>query len=245
MRDKTYLFFAIIFFALMGVMQASPVREKKSKEKYTRVGIAPVIGFYSLYSKHAINPKARMSFSAFVKREQSMDRSNRLFFSVGFEYFLHGVNYRSYYFNQDTLQLYNGSFDYSYRLYMHELNLPVQAKLAFNSTTNSLFSPYVSIGYHLRYIAATNLIVEQDGNFVNGDRVDMKFRTPFLNNKINSFVGISLGFQSNRTRSSSVTFFAEVQYKYGFSQYSFKQNYSASAVYINSQHLSFNIGVGF
>lgn len=230
---------------LLGATHASPIREKGGRERYTRFGIAPVVGFYSLYTKHAVSAKARMSFSTFLKREQSVDRSNRLFFSYGFEYFIHGLTYRSYYFDQDTLQLYDESFLYSYRLNVHELNFPLQAKLTFNSTSNSLFSPYVCVGYHLRYLAVANLDIEQDGNFINGDRVDLKFRTPFLSKKINSFVGLSLGFQSNRTRSNSLTFFAEIQYKYGFSQYSFKQNYSASAVYINSQHLSFNIGVAF
>lgn len=245
MRNKTYLVYTIIFLIFFGAVSASTPHEKKSKENYTRLGIAPVIGFYSLNTKHAISPKARMSFSAFMKREWSMDRSNKLFFSVGAEYFLHGINYRSYYFSQDTLQLYDQSFEYSYRLYVHELNAPIQVKLAFNSTTNSLFTPYVSFGYHLRYLAVANLEVEKDGEFVQSDRVDLKFRNPFLSKKVNSFLSLSLGFQSNRTRSSSVTFFAEASFRYGFSPYSFKQNYSASAVYINSQHLSFNIGIGF
>ncbi len=174
-----------------------------------------------------------------------MDRSNKTFFSVGLEYFIHGVNYRSYYFAQDTLQLYDTSFSYTYRSYIHELQLPLQVKFAFNSTTNSLFSPYVTIGYHLRYLLSSVVKVEQDGNVVSNKAVDMKFKNPFLTSRMNSAVGIAIGFQSNRTRTNGTTFFVEAAYKYGFSPYFFKESYSASSVYINSMHLGLNIGIGF
>ncbi len=216
-----------------------------SRDAYTRFGIAPVVGFYKLNSYHAVNEKARMSFSAFLKREKSMDRSNRAFLSIGLEYLLHGVSYRSYYFSQDTLQLYDGSMGYNYRMNIGELNLPIQAKVTFNSTTNSLFTPYISVGYHLRYIMNTNLKVDQDGVQLKDEFVHLKFRNPILQERFNAFAGINFGVQNHRTRSSSITIFLELSYRYGFSPYYFKTNYSASSVYLNSQHLALNLGIGF
>ncbi len=246
MQNKTHRVYLLIFTLFVSVTIALPnFPGRGSRDSYTRFGIAPVIGFYSLKTPHAISAKPRMSFSAFVKKEWSMDHRNQTFLSIGLEYFLHGVNFKSYYFNQDTLQLYDKSFGYNYHLYIHELNLPIQAKYTFNSTTNSLSTPYISIGYHLRYLAAASLKVDQDGVIQKSGYVDMKFKNPFLSSKINSFVGINFGFQSNKTRNSSTTFFVELSYRYGFSPYYFQENYSASSLYINSSHLSLNIGVGF
>lgn len=240
--------FYIVIICLIGIIPSyfsGPSKGRSGKEAFTRFGIAPVVGFYSLQTKHAVAPKSRMSLALFVKREWSMDRANKTYFSIGLEYFFHGVNYRSYYFDQDTLQLYDGSFAYTYRIYMNEIQLPIQAKFAFNSTTNSLFSPYMTLGYHLRYLVSNTLRVEQDGNLIKTDYVDMVFKNPFITPKLNSSVGVALGFQSNRTRNNGTTFFIEAAYKYGFSPYSFKETYSASTVFINSSHLALNIGIGF
>jgi hypothetical protein len=246
MQNRISKIYILIFTLLAGSASAiTTLPGHGSKDSYTRFGIAPVVGFYDLQTQHAIAPKPRMSFSAFAKNEWSMDHSNQTFFSIGIEYLVHGLNYKSYYFDQDTLQLYDKSFGYDYSMYIQEANLPVQLKYTFNSTTNSLFTPYVSIGYHLRYLVSTGLKVQQDGALIKSDHVDMKFKNPFITDKINSFGSLSLGFQNHRTRSNSATFFVELSYRYGFSPYYFKESYSANAVYIRSSHLALNIGVGF
>jgi len=218
------------------------------RDSYTRIGIAPVIGFYKLDSYHARASKARMSFSAFVKHEKSIDKKNKLFLSGGLEYFYHGLSYRSYYFTQDTLQLYDGSMAYSYRLSIGEINAPLQAKLTFKSTTNSLYTPYVAVGYHLRYLLNANVKVDQDGTPLKSEPVSLSFKNPLVNDHINSFVSANFGIQNHhhtRSQAGPVTVFMELSYRYGFSPYSFKANYSASSVFINSQHLAVNIGIGF
>jgi hypothetical protein len=245
MQIRTHIGYVIIFLLGCGAMfgQGGPVRDS-----YTRFGIAPVIGFYKLDSHHARSAKARMSFSAFLKHEKSIDKKNRMFLSAGVEYFYHGLTYRSYYFNQDTLQLYDGSMAYSYRLSIGEINVPLQVKLTFKSTTNSLFTPYVAFGYHLRYLLNANLKVDQDGVQVKDESVHLTFKNPLVNEHINSFVGASFGVQNHhhaRSQSSPITVFMEISYRYGFSPYFFKTNYSASSVYINSQHIAVNIGLGF
>ncbi len=242
MQNKVHTSLVLLCLLLLSTFK---IFSQVKRDAYTRFGIAPVIGFYKLKSYHATNPKARMSFSMFVKREKSMEKFNKAFLSVGLEYLWHGVSYRSYYFDQDSLQIYDGSLGYSYRLSIGELNLPLQAKLTFKSTTNSLFTPYISAGYNLRYVVDAKAKVDQDGVQVRDEFVHVKFQTPFLYEKINSSVAASFGVQNHRTRSNSVTVFLEVSYRYGFSPYYFRSNYSASSVFINSQHLSLNIGLGF
>ena len=42
-----------------------------------------------------------------LKREIKADRSRKTFFTFGIEYFMHGLNYYSYYFRPDTLNIYD------------------------------------------------------------------------------------------------------------------------------------------
>ncbi len=242
-RNKILVF--LFCFSEVILFATNPFPAYGKPEKYTRFGIAPVIGFYSLNTKHAISPKARMSFAVFLKRERSMDKSYKAFISYGAEYLFHGVNFKSYYFSQDTLQLYDESFSYSYAMFIHELNIPIQAKFTFKSTTNSRLTPYISIGYIPRIFLSSNLTISKDGNNVKSETINLKFKNPFLSSKINSFASLSFGIQSNRTRNESVTVFMELNYKYGFSPYYFNTNYSPSSLFINSSHLSLNIGIAF
>ncbi len=244
MQSRTHNYCVIIFIMTF----ASAFGQSGTRDSYTRFGIAPVIGLYKLNSHHARTAKARMSFSVFLKHEKSIDKKNKLFLSGGVEYLYHGLSYRSYYFSQDTLQLYDGSMAYSYRLNIGEINVPLQAKLTFKSTTNSLFTPYVTIGYYPRYLLNTNVKVDQDGVEVKSESVRLRFKNPLVNDHINSFVGASFGVQNHhhtRSQSGPVTVFLELSYRYGFSPYYFKTNYSASSVFINSQHIAINIGLGF
>jgi len=214
-------------------------------EWYTRIGGGPILGFYSIYKKHAISPSPKMSASLFIKKERSIGFTYKAFVSVGAEYMIHGLNFRSYYFDQDTLQLYGGDFPHRYALYVHELHFPLQVKFTAKSTLNSRFTPYFSLGYCPRLLVMGSVTVSQDGTDLYGEQVNMKFRHPFISNKLNSCMMGAIGIQTNRSRGERNTFFAELCFKYGFSPYYFHTSYSASSLYIQSSHLALNIGVAF
>src|SRR5690606_38948685 len=110
------------------------------------------------------------------------------FFLIGAEYFFHGINFRSYYFTQDTLQLYDKSFGYNYSLFIHELNLPIQVKYLFKRADNSLYSPYIIAGYQFRYLLPGILKVKQNGALVKDDSPEILFKNALLTKKMNSFV---------------------------------------------------------
>jgi hypothetical protein len=236
-----------IFILLLFLFVCAPLFSQRSKRSGngTRVNFGPVVGFYTVNHQHAINPTQKMSLLAGFRREWRVDRDYQTYISLGVDYFLHGVNFRSYYFNQDTLQLYDKSFRYNYSVVIHELNLPVQLKYLFNREDNSLFSPYVSVAYHFRYLLPGNVRVTENGNPVKTDSPDIVFRTPLINEKMNAFVSVSLGWQKNNLTASRGSFFAELNYRYGFSQYYFQTEYAASSLFINATHLSLQLGMKF
>lgn len=238
----TVLFFVLFFFGAEVVFSQS---SKKRSGNGNRIYFGPVVSLYSINKNHAVNPVQKISGVVGFKREQRLGRDYRTFFLVGCEYFFHGVNFRSYYFPPDTVQLYDKSFGYTYTLFIHELNLPLQVKYLFKREDNSLFSGYVVAGYHLRYLMPGTLKVKQNGSKVMDDNPDLKFKNALLYNKINSFVSLGIGWQKNSLSSSRGSFFVELNCRYGFSPYYFESTYAPSSLYINAVHISLQLGSKF
>ena len=236
------------FFALLAFLSGSLLLRAqygRGGGNGTTFSFGPAIGFYTLHSKHAVNPKGRMSLVAGFRREVKVDREFRTFVQFGAEYFVHGLSYASYYFTGDTLKLYDKNFAFEYALYVHEINVPIQLKILFNRGDNKLHSPYASVAYHLRYLLPGHLQVKQYGNLVRKDFPALKFRNYLLHDKVYAFVSLALGWQRNKISARGSAFFGELNFRYGFSDYYFERAYSASSVYINSTHLGLSLGLKF
>ena len=92
----------------------------------TRLMIAPVLSFYKINRNHADSPHQKMSGLFSLKEEVRLNYKHNMYFLFGVEYMVHGLNFNTYYFKQDSIQLYTGNFNYSYSLYMHEIDIPLQ-----------------------------------------------------------------------------------------------------------------------
>lgn len=174
-----------------------------------------------------------------------MGRDYRSFFLLGVDYFFHGLNFQSYYFKPDTIHLYDKSFGYKYSLFIHELNIPMQFKYSFTRENNSLFSPYVMVGYHLRYLLPGTLKITQNGDEVKTDIPNLRFQHRLISNQMNAFFSATFGWQKNNTASSKRGFFMELSYRYGFSAYYFETDYAPTSLLINDGHLALLLGVKF
>jgi hypothetical protein len=128
---------------------------------------------------------------------------------------------------------------------MHELNIPIQVKYLFKRADNSLFSPYVTVAYHLRYLLPGRLKVRENGNLILEDNPEVRFRNSLLDKKMNAFISAGLGWQKNSLRASKGSFFAELNVRYGFSSYFIETSYAASALYMNAVHISLQLGLKF
>lgn len=241
MRREGNIKWPLLLLPLLLTLAANAQRAKGGHG--TIIGIGPVVGFYKLHTRHAVSPSAKTSFAAGIRREWRADRQFRTFVQLGAEYFVHGVNYGSYYFDQDTLQLYDKTFAYRYALYVHEINVPVQLKVLFNRGDNKIFSPYACVAYHLRYLVQGNLEIDEFGNRIKKDFPEMRFRNHLFSDRVNAFVSAGLGWQRNKISDKGAAFFAELTFRYGFSDYYFSKPYAASAVFVNSTHLVLALGL--
>lgn len=209
----------------------------------TRIMIAPVISFYKINRNHADAPHQKMSGLFSLKEEVRLNYKHNMYFLFGVEYMVHGVNFNSYYFKPDSIQLYTGNMNYKYSLYMHEVDIPLQLKLCFNHENNARFTPYFMLGYHLRTLLDANLKVTQDGEVVHKTYEVVTFKNKLFTKRNNPFVSVTFGFQKNNLKTYKNCVFGEITYRYGFSSYLLKDSFTASSLYISGNHL--NVGFGF
>lgn len=209
----------------------------------TRVHFGVGYGFYDLNSNHTKYNYSIPGVVVGIRREVHADRQFKTYIGFGADYFVHGVSFNSYYFSQDSVKVYDKSkMYYNYYLVMHELHLPLQIKFLFKQANNSLFSPYVSLEYHLRYLLPANLQILYKGKSIKQDTPDMFFRNSNLGDKLSSFVSVGFGWQKNNLASSRHSFFMEVNFRYGFAQYYFQEPYAANSLFTNASHVCVMVG---
>jgi hypothetical protein len=212
----------------------------------TRISFGTGASFYLINTHHAKRGSQNPSFYFSVKRELKADKSFKTYFAFGIEYFAHGLNLNSYYFKKDSIKIYDKStMNYRYNLLIQELGLPLQLKILLKPAHNSLFSPYVCASYHLRYLLNTHLNVYQGNKKIIGDELDLSFKNFPGYNKLNSFLGLSIGWQKNNLANSKHSYFMELNFKYSLSPYIFQTAYSPSSMWINGNHLNLVMGFKF
>jgi hypothetical protein len=218
---------------------------KNAHGKGIRLSIGPSLGIYAINKNHSSNlmPGPGVHFS--YKKEIRFGRDYRTFFLYGFDYFFHTLSFQSYYFTQDTLKLYNKKFLYKYSMFLQEINIPFNVKYSFRRENNSQYTPYFMIGYHLRFMLPADLKISRNGEQLKTDSPTMKFKNYLIAEQMNAYLSAALGWQRNNTTSSKVGIFIEVNYRYGFSPYYFVSKYAASSLFINSSHVSLQVGMKF
>lgn len=217
---------------------------RKNPRVKTRVGISPVVSFYSTNKHHTSSPQQKLAFNGSIKAEVRLDRQNKSFLMFGAEYMMHGLNFNSYYFYYDSLHLYTGHMDYKYSLVMQELDFPLQLKYSFQKETNSIWSKYLFAGICYRWLVAGSLKVTGNGETLEDKAERVRFKNPAFTPVNNSFLCAGFGLQKN-TMLKHNAFFAEMQFRYGLSPYYFNEPFAPSSLYISGSHLLVTVGLKF
>ncbi len=251
MLRKKYIVFLFVIGVVLNAFSLDPffpgkrgdLSNKRVRNFRTRIAVAPLISFYKINKNHATTPTQKMSGLISVKEEVRLNQSYNMFLSLGAEYMVHGMNFNSYYFKPDTIRLYDGEMSYAYSLYIHELNFPIQLRVSFNRENNAQYSPYMAMAYHFRTLLQGSLKVKQDGNVIEKRAEEITFKNPFLDKKCNSFVSFTVGIQKNNPDKNKMGFFVELSFRYGFSPYLLKDDFTPSSLYITGQHLNLGLGI--
>lgn len=244
---------AVILCLAIFCSNLSAEQGEKPKFRHKRSGngnrfhVGTALNFYQINERHATAPKQLLHFTAGFRRELRVTKDYRGYFLFGADYLLHGLSFDSYYFRPGSLKIYDKQFNHQYSVYQNELHIPFQLKVLLRREDNSLFSPYLLFGYHFRYLLPASVRVKQkeDGRLVKDDIAEMRFRNHIIHEKVNASVSGSVGWQINNMSDYRGSFFAEINFQYGFSDYYSDPPYAPSSLFINCMHVSLLLGSKF
>lgn len=215
--------------------------DRKNPRVKTRIGLSPVLGFYKANKNHTKKSTQKMAFNISLKEEIRLNKKNTCFFMFGAEYMLHGVNFNSYYFYDDSIHFYNGEMKANYKLVVQELNIPLFLKYSLQKETNALTTSYLFAGYCSRWLLGNNLNVNYKGDEVFDKMIPLKFKSPVFNATSSSFICFGAGAQKNTLLTHNAVF-AELQFRYGLSPLYIEQSFAPTNLYINNHFVLLTVG---
>jgi hypothetical protein len=237
LKKHIYIF---IFICVSVVVHAGHPRHPVRFSKWN-TGILLQKYYYNTY--HSKNAERKISFLIGLHQEFTIDgNKNKNFISIGTEFIYQSFAFQSYYFTQDTLRLYNNRMDYSYRVRVNELCIPLLYKHNFSRENNDIQGIYFSVGYVYRVLLPSSLDVSKDGQNIDNTKFRPEFKIPVFNNYGNSYVHLSIGFQKNNPQGKS-KMYAEIFGRYGFSPFYVKTSFSANNLYFGNYFIGFSVGI--
>src|ERR1700741_1292893 len=220
----------VIFLLLLLFCLPSQGQERNDKRVHLWIGFSPVLSFYSINPKHTSGTRSKAAYCFSARAEIRLNK--KIAFLTGLEYFLHGVNFNSYYIQDKTTFIYDKCFDYKYSLRVNELNLPLQIRFIPKSELKKLFSAYVCFGYMFRYILSSNLQVESaaEGYDVFSDNTKLEFEHPFIYRNGSSFINLSPGIQKNFLNTHHALY-AELSLRYALTRFLVNESFMALRIF--------------
>jgi hypothetical protein len=243
--QKIFFFrFPVTVLLLVIFSFSSVAQERKDKRLHYRFGFAPVVSFYSISSKHASATHSKAAYCLSARAEIHMNK--KIAFLTGLEYFMHGVNFNSYYIKDKTTFIYDKNFNYKYSLLINELNIPLEIRYIPKSELKKHVSTYVCFGYMLRYLVRSDLSAESvsDGAEVFNDHTNLDFEHPFIYRNGSSFITISPGIQKNFLNTHHALF-AEVNFRYALTRFQVYESFMAAGIYAKHYHIALTLGYKF
>jgi len=236
-----YKLYLVLVLLLIGNITFA--QEKKKERKYfTRVVAGPVLSFYQNNAFHTNDSRPRYAFFGAVYEEIKMNKD--FTFTPGLEYAHHGLSFNSYYLAPGHQYLYDGNFDYNYRLIMQEMRLNLLFKQVIGIETRNLITGYTSCGYVLRYLFRSNLHVTSNLNGAElfDDKPHIEFEHPVFGKKTASAVKFIAGAQRNFFKTHRAFFF-ECSFTLSLSRFKLRESFTPSSLNINGSFLQLGLGV--
>lgn len=183
-------------------------QEKKKPRMHTWIGIGPSVIKYKINLLHSADPKPKSAVSFFVHEEIYIRNWASLVSGLG--YFGHGLGFSSYYFKPDELKLYNGEFNYTYSMRLHELQIPMKLKIDFSKNKQSRKAIFVQTGLVVRNVFSGSLEVTEakTGKLVYYGDPSHRFYSTLVGGKWGSNVELSIGYSKKVGTGKNAMFFS-------------------------------------
>jgi hypothetical protein len=235
-----------VFFCLLGLpkVYGQDPNDFRTGSIKSRLSIGPVMAYFKNHPQHTVDTKSKVGFCASYKAELLLGR--KINFLFGLDYFNQGLSFRGYYAAPGYTYLFDKTFAYTHDIRMHEIQLPIGFKRAFNYEKDNFYTPYFFGGIGARYIFSSYYVIVNDSteNVVYDGKGKLGFEHQIIGKGFNTFFYGGLGSQYN-FRTSAKAIFIEVNYKYGISRLHYEGYQNSNNINIKNSYITFSFGIKF
>lgn len=229
----------------MASRQDAIAQVKKERRYQTSLFIAPVISIYNINPNHTKETKSRPAFTAIAAGNIRLNRS--AYIGIGVQYLLHGNTFKSYYFKDSILNLYDKEYAYEYTCRYQDLCFPLSFKLKLGENKQKANRVYTVVTWTLRKRVATSMEINSIayGYSEYFDKAGNEFRSRYLKKTTGSLISLGLGYDKNFHEKNSA-YFILLNYSYGLNTFYFYRNNSMPKdLWQNESFLSIGAGIRF
>lgn len=163
----------------------------------------------------------------------------------GLEFFSHSLKFNSYYFSQGHSFLYDKKFDYSYKLNIYEISMPLTFRANYMGMHRDKPSAYFEIGPAPRYLLFSRIKVEdKSGIELVRNAANTEFEYPLITRKLSMFLQFNTGLHIYN-KDKDLGYFIELNTRFAPIRFLVSESFTASSLYFQNFHFGLCGGISF
>jgi hypothetical protein len=250
-RAQPLIFFILLLFALPSTAQDKPSGgEIEMDPKYAtirwRFSIMPILSFYDANTSYLESPKATQGLGLSAKAEFKLSPRSTTKLIVGLEYLNEGMKFDSYYFAPGHSVLFDKNYNYTHKLHISQVYLPILFKQSFGDEDRKANTAYISGGWAFRYLMGTHYKISSktDGNTIDQGFSPMTVEHKFITETGGSALVGGMGFEHKLAGMKRAVFF-EMYYHYNLSRIHYIGNNHTNNIRFRNHSLTIGVGYEF
>ena len=211
-----------------------------------RCSLMPILSFYVPNTDYMGATQPTQGLGLSVRAEFKLTPNSTMKLLVGADYLNEGMKFDTYYFAPGYSVLYDKNFNFTHKLHISEIYVPVLFKQSFQDEDKRANTVYISGGWAFRYMLGTNYKITSkiDGAVVAKGFSPMRVEHHFITDFSGSALMAGFGYEHKLPGMKHCVFF-ESYFRYNLSRINYVGNNATNKVWFRNHSLTISVGYEF
>ncbi len=246
MKKHITFVIALLLLCCVSLHAFGPPPEKYENRKYSfSIAAGSGYSFFKVDERHS-DPASSLLLLTGMFRFHFFVTPN-VHIQLGFENMSQKAKFDTYYFADGHSQFYDRSFNYTHRMRMYELYIPLMARIGLTpQEDNSPSAFYIEGGYAIQTLLSSTALVTDNrtDKDVWGGSTELAFEHWILSEQSSSVILLGMGFDKRLGWTKKFISF-ELLYRYNFTRFRYQGNYNTNDLMIKNSCITFQVGYRF
>ena len=206
----------------------------------------PILSLYVPNKDYMGSTQPTQGLGASIRAEFKLTPNATMKILFGLDYLNEGMKFDTYYFSPGYSVLYDKNFNFTHKLHISELYMPILFKQSFSDEDKLPNSFYISGGWAFRYLIGTNYKItsKADGSVVGQGFSTMTVEHHFMTDYSGSALLAGFGYEHKLPGMKRCVFF-EGFFHYNLSRILYIGNNYTNKVLFKNHSLTISVGYEF